>query len=768
MTTPATAAVPSALLAGLNPEQATAVSTLTGPLLVVAGPGSGKTRVLTHRIAALLATGTAPWSVLAVTFTNKAAAEMRHRVDELVGADAARGMWVATFHSACARILRAHHELVGLPRSFTIVDSKDSERLITQVLTAAGELEPLSVAERKQTVKDVHRLISTAKNADQTPRDLLTHGNPRAGLAAKTMAAYDAALRARGAVDFDDLLLMVWHLLRDHPDVAAAYTTRFTHVLVDEFQDTNTVQWQVTRALAAHQNLCVVGDADQSIYAFRGADPSVLGAFSAAFPGATVVRLGCNYRSTSAIVDVAQAVIDANPSPFRARLSTPNPAGEPVRVVEFSTDLDEARWVADQVAARGGPLSEHAVLVRTNAQTRVLEMVLRERAVAHDVVGTVRFFDRAEVKDALSYLRLAVNPIDVGALERAVTAPKRGIGPATLAAVTGPVLAGQATIISALRAAADAGGRGANALTQFATAVEAVRAAVAEHGPGQGLQAVLDAGLEAHHTPAKADEDGIARVENLRELVRTAQDFVAGRSGTDPQGRVVADLDGVEQTEAFIEYAALMSAAETPSGDAATRDAVQVATMHAAKGKEWAHVYVVGVEEDICPHKRSTTDAELAEERRLMYVAVSRAKKTLALTHVQTRRTFDQIVEATPSRFLNDLPVAVARVSAVPSRSTPTGPRPAFGAQPSTAPVGRRWGAPAPTPSGLFASPTRVSAPAPGPRVDPDQLRPGVSVTHPTFGPGQVLSAAGGTVEVRFASCVKVLSVAHAPLVLAT
>jgi DNA helicase-2/ATP-dependent DNA helicase PcrA len=755
---PTTSHVPPALLTGLNPEQAQAVTTLSGPLLVVAGPGSGKTRVLTHRIAALLATGTPPWAVLAVTFTNKAAAEMRHRLGALVGQDAARGMWVATFHSACARILRTHHDRVGLPRSFTIVDTKDSEKLIARVLEAAGELEPLSVAERKQTVRDVRHLISAAKNADQSPRDLITSGHPRAGLAATTMVAYDQALRARGAVDFDDLLTLTWHLLRDRPDVAEAYRTRFAHVLVDEFQDTNTVQWCITRALAAHGNVCVVGDADQSIYAFRGADPSVLGAFTSAFPTATTVRLGRNYRSTQSIVQVAQAVIDANPSPFRARLSTQNPPGDPVQVIRFPTDLDEARWVADQVAARGGPLSEHAALVRTNAQTRVLEMVLRERGVAHEVVGTVRYFDRAEVKDALAYLRLAVNPVDVGALERAVTAPRRGIGPATLAQVTGPVLAGQASVLEALRAAAAAGGRGAGALAGFADVVAAVRDAVARGGPAAGLRVALDAGLLAHHSPTKADEESTARVENLRELERTAEDFVAGRSGTDPQGRVVADLDGVEQTEAFVEYAALMSAAETPQTDQGqTRQAVQVATMHAAKGREWDHVYVVGLEEDICPHKRSVSDADLAEERRLLYVACSRARRTLALTHVQTRRTFDQVVQADPSRFLVDLPESVVRVDAgQPARPAPAGP-------PGS---GRRFGAPAPLATGVSGGRTSVVRPAPGPRVPIGDLAPGVGVAHPVFGPGTVVSVGSGTVEIRFAAAIKVLSVAHAPLTL--
>lgn len=793
-----TTPVPAQLTDGLNPEQHEAVVTLSGPLLVVAGPGSGKTRVLTHRIAALLATGTSPGAVLALTFTNKAAAEMRTRVAGLVGADLVSRMWIATFHSACVRILRAHHEVVGLPRSFSILDANDAAKLVTDCLEKAGELRDLPTAERKKVVKDTYRMISTAKNADMGAADLLASHNPDTQRAGRIMTPYNAALRARGAVDFDDILLLVMHLLARNPAIAEHYGRRFSHVLIDEFQDTNTVQWEITRMLGAQGNVCVVGDADQSIYAFRGADPGVLGAFTRTFPTAKVVRLGRNYRSTKNIVAVAQAIIDPNPAQHRARMSTDNPAGEVVRVMSLMTDLDEARWVADEIARRGGQLGDHAVLVRTNAQTRALEMILRERGVEHDVVGTVRFFDRAEVKDAMAYLRLTVNPIDVGALERAVAAPRRGIGPATLVQVSGAVQYTGVTVTAALSAAAEGTGRGPNAIRKFVTALEAVTQAAVVGGPEAALRAVLeDAGLLEHYegkdAKKAADGENAEKAENLRELVRSAGDFVAGRAGTDAQGRVIADLDPLEQVEAFIEHAALMSSAEKPddpTNGSRHDNAVQVATMHAAKGKEWPHVYVVGVEEGICPHSRAETTAELAEERRLMFVAVSRAQRTLDLTHVALRRKFNDDVEASPSRYLDDLPDGVEFADVAPTRprmgfsfaAAPRTAAPRAGAGAATSPRGT-W---APPPAARGAAPWSASGPRPAPTGAPvrvsrpspltphpdslnaDQVPPGTVVVHPTFGQGTVADVSSSTVTIRFSVGLKVLALARAPLTLAS
>lgn len=767
--------VPEALLADLNPEQREAVQTLNGPLLIVAGPGSGKTRVLTQRIAALLATGTSPGSVLAVTFTNKAAMEMRHRVGHLIGTDNVNRMWIATFHSACVRILRAHHELAGLPRSFSIADAKDAARLVTDALEAAGELTDLPVPERKKLVKDVYRTISAAKNNDLAPNDLIAMGTANSRRAGHAMAAYNKALRARGAVDFDDILLLVLSILRKHPQIAEHYTARFSHVLVDEFQDTNTVQWHITKLLGGQGNVCVVGDADQSIYAFRGANPGVLNAFTTTFPGTKVVRLGKNYRSTKHIVSTAQAVIDPNPAQHRATMSTDNAAGEPVRVVGLPTDLDEARWVADQIRARGGQLGDHAVLVRTNSQTRALEMVLRERGITHDVVGTVRFFDRAEVKDALAYLRLAINPIDVGALERAVAAPRRGIGPATLADITHPVLGGRATISQALESASQGTARGSNAVRKFAAAVETVETAMATGGPSAALEAVLGpVGLADHYTGKKADSlDGAERVENLRELVRSATDFVEGKSGTDPQGRDIRALDKIEQTEAFIEYAALMSSAETPDDNGTGQlnaHAVQIATMHAAKGKEWQNVYVVGVEEGILPHSRSQSAEELAEERRLLFVAVSRAQKTLALTHVSTRRVFNDDVAAQRSRFLDDLPddvefslEASTRRDSAPPRSERRSNFTTTWELPPAARGAGGWSGHAPRPVVPSTRPAQAQ-PVSAPAFDVTALAEGAHVEHPTFGTGRVLEVGPTMVKVRFPNTVKVLLIARAPL----
>lgn len=758
-------AVPEHLLTGLNPEQREAVTTLDGPLLVVAGPGSGKTRVLTHRIAALLATGTHPWNVLAVTFTNKAAAEMRERVGALVGHETANRMWIATFHSACVRILRSHHEEAGLPRSFTIADSADSAKMVAEVLAQMGQFSEgrRTSPEAKKLIGDVARTISHAKNNALGAEDLGYSDNPVTRLAGQVMVEYNARLRQRGLVDFDDILLHVLHILRAHPDITAGYQRKFTRVLVDEFQDTNAVQLEITRLLAGHGNLCVVGDADQSIYAFRGANPTVLDTYTQLFPGAHVVRLGQNYRSTANIVEVAQALIAPNPAQHRATMRTTNAPGSPVRSVEVLTNWDEASWVLKQIQSTGGPLGQHAVLVRTNALTRTIENVLKDAALPYDLVGAIRFFDRAEVKDAIAYLRLVTNPADALAFERAVGTPRRGVGIATVERIIAEANTTGRTPLDVASTMAASGGRTGKPLAAFIDLMDEIAAAALE-GPVPALRVVLEnAGLRKHYQDRDAKDDKAgddSRVANLDELLDGAHDFVSGRAGTDPQGRVISDLDGTEQVAAFLEYASLMSSAEQVAGQSDATSKVQVATMHAAKGKEWDHVYVIGVEDGICPHARalnSGLEADLQEERRLMYVAASRARKTLALTHAVTRRQFNQDVTNAPSQFLLDLPDTVKIETHSPTGPSPAVGRPAPARQVTSTPW---WAKPSTTP--IARPPVRPAArPV---RFDHAAAFVGANVVHDTFGPGVVASLDERTVTVRFADAVKLLVSAAAPM----
>lgn len=776
--------VPLELLDGLNPEQREATTTLSGPLLVIAGPGSGKTRVLTHRIAALLATGTRPWQVLAVTFTNKAAAEMRERLARLVGEETASKMWIATFHSACVRILRYHHDLAGLPRSFSIADTADAQKIVTEVLDDLSETRGMTPQETKQLVRDIYSHITRAKNSNRSAEQLAAAQMPDEALAGRVMAVYNDRLAARGAVDFDDILLRTLHLLRAHPDVARRYQDKFAHVLVDEFQDTNAVQLEITQILAAHGNLCVVGDADQSIYAFRGANPGVIAAFDSMFPGAKVVALGQNYRSTGNIVAVAQAVIDPNPAQHRAVLRTANPPGKkPVLACAYS-NWDEARWVVARILEHGGTLDEHAVLVRTNAQTRTFETVLKEAALPYDLVGAIRFFDRAEVKDALSYVKLAVNPADVLAFERCVNTPKRGIGQATVDAIVAEATQTRRSPLAVAAERAATGGRGAGQLSAFLTLFDTVTAAAAD-GPIAVLETVLDAaGLRAYYAAIDAKENKEdKRVDNLEELLESADDFVDGRIGSDPEGRDIAELTGAEQTEAFLEYAALMSAAETPKPTEGARTGkVQVATMHAAKGKEWPHVYVVGLEDNICPHKRAVESgdpADLQEERRLLFVAVSRAQSTLDMSYCVTRKQFNRDVENPPSRFLEDLPAGVDKVMLA---TKPAGfgggfgggqnrygsnqnrygsGQPRYGAPAKAAPA--RGAAPAVSRPAVQSRPVARPVPA-GPRLDVANARIGAQVRHATLGDGVITALDERIVTVAFDSGPKSLAVAIAPL----
>lgn len=1060
--------VPATLTDGLNPEQTEAVRSLRGPLLVVAGPGSGKTRVLTHRIAALLATGTRPWEVLAVTFTNKAAAEMRERVGGLVGEDDARKMWVATFHAACARILRLNYTEAGLPRQFTIVDTDDAKRILR------GVLDDLGLPNDAQEVREAASHISRVKNAAAGPEMLENDPDKSIQGYGAVMRLYQERLTESGAVDFDDLLLRVLDLLATNKDVRSQLQRRFSHILIDEFQDTNEVQYRIVKILARHaKSICVVGDFDQChpagtkvlttagevsiedlvpgehkliswaprdakgpdealrgfpssarpsgfgydwtrgvrnfagnlvrvsagdrfvdmtpnhrvpfrwsreairqgdatavylmrrgewwrvgtcklyrgedffglgtrarqekadaawiltvlpnaaaatvledvlsanfglpqatfepavtkyanqkgkrtaeeiaevfgavkgmpqkarkllakfgrevahplwakeggrftggslhyagrteaanlvsgymemvtrdgaskgtrwerisvmrvthngpvysldvrpyhnyvaqgivvdncVYGFRGASPENMATFDKDFPGTKVVRLAQNYRSTKSIVEVSRAVIAPNPAFHRASLRTENPQGDPAILYTAMDDRDEAQWIVSQIAgrvSRGSRLDENAVLMRTNAQTRSLEEQLVRSRLAYDVVGALKFYERAEVKTALSYVRTAVNVQDIVAFSRAINSPKRGVGEASVAKFIAEARnSGKAPLTWLAGAIGNglvkgAAGKGATAFLDIVAKV----AVAADQGPAAAVRAAVDESQLRPALLALKDGSGPDRVENVEELINAAVTFETSDDSVDTAGQLVADLPGLERTLAFLENVALVASTDTGDGEDTGAGKVQLMTVHASKGKEFDHVVVAGVEEDLFPHARSVDEpAGIEEERRLLFVAVSRARKTLALTRCERRMLFGRVIENKGSRFLADLPDSVRRLPERASRSTTFGSRPSsqprtFGGARSGYTAGARGGSkPAWTPGGTTRRPAAASKPA-GPRLPLDRAKAGAHVQHAVYGNGIIRDINGTTVVVEFPSGKRVLDATVAPLTL--
>ena len=745
-------AIPAHILTGLNPEQATAASTLEGPVLVVAGPGSGKTRVLTHRIAALLAVGVPAWRVLAVTFTNKASKEMRERLDELVGTDAAE-VWVSTFHSLCVRILRANHAAAGLERNFTIVDSDDAQRLAARAAERIG----FGKLDRKE-LREITAEISRAKNQGKTVADLADAGDDAI---AEMFSAYQTVLAESGGVDFDDLLLRTRDLLAAEPAIRRYYQRRFAYISIDEFQDTNPVQDQIVTSLAAeHRNLFIVGDADQAIYGFRSATPTIMSAFPDTWPNTTVVTLGRNYRSTGAILETVNAIIAENPSKLRAYLTTDNVDGNPVRLHIANDDRDEAAFVLDSIIASATPASDHAILVRTHAQTRVLEEHATRRALAYDIVGALKFYDRKEVRDALSWLKVAVNPRDTVSFARAAGAPKRGLGDKTLDALVRDSSVSGLPIVEHTRqiATTTAGVRGKN-LTDFAALLAKTRAVAEASGPGAALEFIVDdTGLREMHAK---DEMAETRLENLDEIVSAARRFTTDGAVT-AEGVVVSSLAGLDATEAFLEHVTLVTADDADPAAAPTAR-LQIITAHASKGKEFPYVWVVGVEDGFYPHSRSTTVAEIAEERRLLFVAASRAESQLTLTLTRRRSTFGRDPESrTPSPFLSSLPEAVEQTEDEPSRRSGYGSRTNRGGYPRRSSSTRS----APSrPSAPVAVTSRPAVKRIAPKSAPPVFAPGAALVHKMFGPGTVVSVAGDAAEVVFPSVgTKTLDLRYAPV----
>jgi DNA helicase-2/ATP-dependent DNA helicase PcrA len=622
------------LLAGLNPDQAEAVVHAQGPLLVVAGAGSGKTRVLTHRIAYLIAQGVSPFEILAITFTNKAADEMKHRVGALVGS-VAQKMWVSTFHSACVRILRRDGKALGFPSSFTIYDQADAVRLTGYVLR------DLNLDPKRFTPRGTHAAISAAKNELISVEE---YAERAGGLFEKKIAdvyrEYQARLLQAGAMDFDDLLTQTVRLFQQHPDVLYHYQQRFKYVLVDEFQDTNRAQNELVTLLAArHRNICVVGDSDQSIYSFRAADIRNILEFEEAFPDATVVVLEQNYRSTQTILDAANAVIAHNMGRKPKELWTDQGAGDHILRYSAEDEQDESAWISTELARLhdGGMhrWSDMAIFYRTNAMSRVIEERLARVGIPYKVVGGTRFYDRKEIKDALAYLKAAANPADEVSVKRVLNTPKRGVGDTTIGRLDAWAASHAFTFLRAIEDAEAAGVKGpALKGTREFLRLHGELVELLPDGPGAVLEAALQRSgylqeLEAEHT---VESQG--RIENLAELVGSAKE--------------------VDDVDTFLEQVSLVADTDDLNGD---ESQVVLMTLHSAKGLEFPVVFLVGMEDGVFPHLRSLGEPEqLEEERRLAYVGITRARERLHVSSAWSRTIFGSTQYNPPSRFLDEIP----------------------------------------------------------------------------------------------------------------
>ena len=649
------------IVSGLNPEQRKAVQHTEGPLLVLAGAGSGKTRMLTHRIAWLIETGKArPWEILAVTFTNKAAREMRERVYSLLD-DETRGVWVATFHSTCVRILRRDISHLGYESNFAIYDQADSLHLVKRVLRS------MKINEKAYPPAGVRAQIDRLKNRGLLPADLAGEAGFEAQQIGDIYQRYQTELRRSNALDFGDLILLTTRLFQSYPGVLAAYERRWRYVLVDEYQDTNPIQYQFLRQLTAdHRNLCVVGDEDQSIYAFREADIRNILGFEKDFPGAAVVRLERNYRSTQAILDAASAVVSHNVDRKGKKLYTDRAGGEPVRFYEAADERAEAAYVVGELLRlreSGTPLNESAIFYRTHAQSRPLEEELLKYNVAYVVVGGTRFYDRAEVKDALAYLRVLNNPGDAESLLRIINTPTRGIGRGTVERILALAQETQSSVWQALeRATSEQLLRGAQgrSVERFLQLMNELRA----HESGGSIEQLLAYVLDRSGYLQKLESEGTleaeVRAENLKELLSAIEEFER-QNREDPEEDAFGDQAERSLLDLFLEQVTLLSEADTlEEGE----DRIALMTVHVAKGLEFPNVFIVGMEEHLFPHFASLDDpAALEEERRICYVGMTRAESRLSLSNAVLRRMHGTIRYNEPSRFLSEIPPELIRGS---------------------------------------------------------------------------------------------------------
>lgn len=638
------------ILSGLNAEQQEAVEATDGPVMIIAGPGSGKTRTLTHRIAYLLATGKAkPYEIIALTFTNKAAREMKERVQKLVG-DQTKGMWVGTFHSSFARLLRVDGEKIGYSSDFSIYDTDDSKRIIKQ------QMNRLNVSTDDVSPRSLQNLISDAKNRMVSPEKYASVARGQAQeAAAKIYPAYETALRKANAMDFDDLLLRPLELFDKHPDVLEKYQNRWRYVHIDEYQDTNHAQYMLARNLAdGHKNLCVVGDDAQSIYAFRGADITNILSFERDYPDATTVRLERNYRSTKRILRLADSIIDQNEDQLDKELWTENDDGEYIALMESLSEKDEAkkieRRIRDLQVREGMSYGDFAVLYRTNAQSRPIEEALRKENVPYRVIGGTPFYQRKEIKDALAYLRLVVNPNDTANIQRVINYPTRGIGKKTQERVQAFANQNGFTLWQAIERVEDIdtlSSRAKNAVGTFRFLI-AKYASKAESMEADELaqELIREAGLLSELRKDHTREN-LMRWENVQDLVSGIADFVASSDDA--------------SLSIFLQEIALM----TSQDESEEQDQVTLMTLHASKGLEFPVVFIAGLEEGLFPLEMAAKEkSDLEEERRLFYVGATRAEQFLYLSWARSRYRYGDRETKTRSRFLDEIDSDVVRTAA--------------------------------------------------------------------------------------------------------
>ncbi|MDH0730771.1 DNA helicase II [Pseudomonas sichuanensis] len=718
----------SLLLNSLNDAQRQAVAAQVGRQLVLAGAGSGKTRVLVHRIAWLIqVVGASPHSILSVTFTNKAAAEMRQRIEQLLGINPA-GMWVGTFHGLAHRLLRAHWQEAGLVQNFQILDSDDQQRLIKRVIRELG------FDEQKWPARQVQWFINGQKDEGLRPRHIQAGGDLYLTTMRDIYSAYEQACERAGVIDFAELLLRALDLWRDQPGLLEHYQRRFRHILVDEFQDTNAVQYAWLRLLGAGgDSLMAVGDDDQSIYGWRGAKIENIHQYTSDFPDAEMIRLEQNYRSTGGILKAANALIANNSGRLGKELWTDMGEGEPITLYAAYNEHDEARYVVETIESlikQGNARNEIAILYRSNAQSRVLEEALLRERIPYRIYGGQRFFERAEIKNAMAYLRLLEGRGNDAALERVINVPPRGIGEKTVEAIRDHARHSQVSMWEAmcqLLAAKALKGRAASALGAFIELIEHLAAKVLDMPLHLMTQTVIEqSGLIIYHQEEKG-EKGQARVENLEELVSAARNFETSDEDAD-----------LTPLSAFLGHASL-EAGDTQADE--HEDSIQLMTLHSAKGLEFPYVFLVGMEEGLFPHKMSLEEpGRLEEERRLAYVGITRAMRQLIMTYAETRRLYGSETYNKVSRFVREIPAGlVQEVRLSNSVSRPFG------------------GAKAPA-SNLFANAN----------IPQTAFNLGQRVQHAVFGEGVILnfegSGAQARVQVNFAEGSKWLMLGYAKL----
>lgn len=633
------------ILDGLNDAQRRAVETLEGPLLVVAGAGSGKTKVLTCRIANLLASGVRPWNILAITFTNKAAAEMKERVTKLIG-EAAKDIWLSTFHSFCARFLRMEIEhIAGYQSNFVIYDTTDCKTVIRT------SLKELNLDEKQYQPSTIQNVISNAKNALLDARAFQqqadTFFDKKVG---EVFERYEAKLRNNNALDFDDLLLFAVHILSNYADVREKYQAKFQYVLIDEYQDTNRAQYLLAHLLSGgSRNLCVVGDIDQSIYGWRGADIRNILDFEKDYPEAVIIKLEQNYRSTKNILASANAVIEHNSNRKPKKLWTENATGEPITYFTGYNEREEAQYIADRIleykTLYHTNLGDMAILYRTNAQSRALEEGLMRAGVAYTMVGGLKFYDRKEIKDVLAYLKVIYNPNDAVSLMRIINVPKRGIGDASIAKLEAYAEANEMTLFDAISNGDMVEGLSKKVRSELDHLAEMIFVWMNEQG-SISIEQLIGKIIEESGYLAELEKDdtpqGVARIENLNEFKSVAKDF--------------AGWEMEETLENFLSHVALVSDVDTLDEEESA-DKVTLMTLHTAKGLEYPIVFLAGMEDGIFPHARTLTDeAEIEEERRICYVGITRARRKLYVTNAKMRLLFGRTVSYPPSRFLTEIP----------------------------------------------------------------------------------------------------------------